>query len=481
MLLTPHKFQRDAAKFILSTRRCYIGGEMGVGKTIAAVMAIKILKTHEPGAFPVLVIGPKQVATIAWPSELDKWDICEGLRYVTLEGDKYQRKAKLTRALGDGTDIFLVNYEQLPWLVDAVGIGSWPFKTVICDEATKLKAFRTKRGGSHTRGLDYPVPTRPSAHKSRSQALARVAAKADRWVCLSGTPAPNGLQDLWGQYWFLDGGARLGATFSEFQNANFAYDGGYKSGRQTLLPGADIRILSQIQDITMVIASKDVLDLPPISYVTVSVELSAGVMRQYKKFAKELKIALEKEEVAAENAASKAVKLLQIANGAVYLSEEDDSETAREWEVLHDDKIAALREVIAKADSPMIVAYHFRSCRERLLAAFPQAKIGSKANYLAWNAGEIPILLLHPDSGGHGLSLQYGGCNIAFFSHWWKWEARAQIIERIGPARQAQSGLHRPVTVYSIVAAGTVDEVVLQRHVTHAATHELIKEHLGGL
>jgi len=282
---------------------------------------------------------------------------------------------------------------------------------------------------------------------------------------------------LWGQIWFLDRGFRLGQSFTGFEKRWFRSEqvGSTPHARKlTALPHAQKEIQEKLQDICLTIEARDYLDIDEPVVNHVEVVLPAKAQEVYDDMEQRFFAELEDEGVEAANAAAKSMKCLQIANGALYVN---DSTT--EWEEIHDAKIQALDSVIEEANgTPVLVAYKFKSDLARLLKAFPQAVAMDKRSETieAWNAGQIPLMLLHPQSAGHGLSLQHGGNILVFFSLDWSLENWLQVIERIGPARQKQSGYERPVFVHHLVAKGTVDELVLQRLSSKRSVQDILMD-----
>jgi SNF2 family DNA or RNA helicase len=278
--------------------------------------------------------------------------------------------------------------------------------------------------------------------------------------------------DLWGQAWFLDRGARLGKTFGAFTDRWFkTHPSGF--GLE-VLPHAFEQVTEQLQDICLSIEAKDYLDLPPQINNTIAVDMPPKAMRIYRDLERNFFTEIAGHEIEAFNAAAKSVKCLQLASGAIYTN-------GSEWQEVHSAKLEALESVIEEAAGmPVLVAYHFKSDLARILKAFPKARhLDANPQTLRdWNAGKIPLLLAHPASAGHGLNMQDGGNILAFFSHWWNLEEYQQIIERIGPTRQAQAGHNRPVYVHHIVARGTLDESVMDRRETKKSLQELFMERM---
>jgi SNF2 family DNA or RNA helicase len=326
---------------------------------------------------------------------------------------------------------------------------------VVADEATKLKGFRLRQG------------------TQRAKALARVAHKrVTRWINLTGTPSPNGLADLWGQTWFIDQGQRLGRTFDGFSTRWFRP---HHSGFGVVaMPHAQAEIQAKLADVCLSLDARDWFDLREPIVNVIRVDLPAKARALYRDMEREMFAQIAGHEVEAFNAASRTIKCLQIANGAAYT---DD--TATQWVEIHDAKLQALESIINEAaGAPVLVAYHFKSDLARLQRAFPQGRAldAGPGTIQAWNAGQIPLLFAHPASAGHGLNLQDGGNILAFFGHNWNLEEFQQIIERIGPTRQAQAGHDRPVFIHHIVAADTVDELVMARRESKREVQDLLMD-----
>jgi len=450
---TPRVYQHGIIDHILDTPRCGIWAGMGMGKSCATLTALDVLELVEPG--PALVIAPLRVASSTWPDEARKWKHLRNVEVSAVVGTPEERTAALRRP----ASIYTTNYEQLPWLVDKLG-DKWPFKKIVADESTKLKGFRLRQG------------------TQRARALAMVAHKySSRFIELTGTPSPNGLQDLWGQAWFLDAGARLGRHYKSFLDRWFRSErvgNDPHAVRVEPLPFAREQIEDRLRDICMSLDARDYFDISEPIVNVIRVELPSKARALYRDMEREMFMRIGDSEVEAFNAASKTIKCLQLANGAVYT---DDSCT--NFSEVHDAKIQALDEVIEEAaGAPVLVAYHFKSDLSRLLRAFPKGRAldASPDTIRDWNNGHIPILFVHPASAGHGLNLQDGGNIIAFFGHWWNLEEYQQIIERIGPTRQAQAGHNRPVFIHHIVAAGTVDELVMARRESKREVQDLLLE-----
>lgn len=444
----PHDYQREALEHLYQTRRAALWMPMGGGKTVTTLTALEALSTVEE-VYPALVLAPLRVARSTWPAEVEKWEHLAHLRVSPICGTEKQRQ----RALAQDADIYTMNYDNLTWLQDTLG-EEWPFKTVVADEFTRLKSFRLRQGGS------------------RARALGRVAhTHVNRFIGLTGTPAPNGVKDLWGQIWFLDKGERLGHSFSAFEMRWFrkGHDG------YSLVPydHSQSEIEERLRDICLTVRGLQVDE--PIEHV-IYVDLPPAARKLYDSMEREMFAALEVEgvgavSVEASNAATRVNKCRQIANGFLFTEE-------GAWEVVHDEKIKAMESVVEEANGmPVLTSYTYVPDRERLRKHFRQSRVldADPDTIKQWNAGRVPILLAHPASAGHGLNLQEGGNILVDFGIDWNLEHDMQIIERIGPLRQKQAGLDRPVFRYRIVARNTIEEWgVLPRLQTKRSVQEIL-------
>lgn len=434
--------------FVLEHDRCAIWASMGAGKTGAVLTVIdrQLIMGDER---PKLVLAPLLVAKTTWEDEALKWEHTRGIRVVPIVGNELERR----RAMATKAEVYTTNYENIPWLVEYWG-DRWPYETVIADESTKLKSFRLKQGSI------------------RAQALAKVAhSKVRNFIELTGTPAPNGLRDLWGQVWMLDAGKRLGRTYTAFEKRWFHTTRFGDYPVPVLMDHSEKEIHTSLKDICLTINAADWVDLKEPIVVNKYVQLPNRAMELYKQMEDEFFIELEGHGIEAATAAVKSGKLLQLANGAIYLDPatiDDNDPRAVKFKEVHDGKLQALESIINEASGmPVLVATNFRSDQERLTKAFPKGRVLTSANghvlMPLWNAGKIPLMFTHPASAGHGLNLQDGGNILVFFGLGWNLEHRLQVIERIGPMRQLQSGYNRPVFIYNIIAQDTIDELVLER------------------
>lgn len=467
MKFTPRPYQKLIGDFIFNTARCNVWSGMGTGKTSQSIASFDALRVFGE-VTRALVIAPKRVAVSTWPNEIIKWQESFGHLSITpCVGTPKQRLA----AIAASTDIMTINYENLEWLVETVG-EHWPWDMVIADEATRLKRLRITMRTS-TKGKEFVT----GQGSVRAKALAKVAFKnVKRWVNLTGSPAPNGIQDLWGQNWFVDRGQRLGSSFTSFENRWFRSVQN-SSGFSSIEPlkHSQAQVEDALRDVTITIEAKDWFDISAPIETIIAIDLPVKAREIYDDMEAKLFAEIESHEVEVFNAAGRSNKCLQIGSGAVYV----DTDT-KEWVDLHDEKIEALRSIIAEtAGEPLLVAYQFVPERQKILKAFPKAKVLSNDPKMIddWNSGKIPMLIVHPASAGHGLNLQDGGRILVDFSTGWNLEFDEQVIERIGPTRQLQSGHKRAVYRYRIVAKDTLEETtVLPRLKSKATVQDALKD-----
>lgn len=426
MQYKPHKYQEFAKEHIIRHAVAVLFLDMGLGKTVITLTAIKELMYERFEIQKVLVIAPLRVARDTWPAEIRKWDHLAGLTYAVAVGTQAERLA----ALRSKADIHIINRENVTWLVEESGLP-FDYDLVVIDELSSFKSYRAKRFKS----------------------LLSVRRTVKRIVGLTGTPSSNGLMDLWAQFRLLDLGERLGRYISRYRERYFLPD---KRNAQVvftykLKPGAEEQIYNAISDITISMKAEDYLDLPPCIHNVVKVALSDREREVYERFRKEMVISLGGEEIDAMNAAALSNKLLQMANGAVY----DDRHTGHQ---IHDRKLDALEDLIEAANGrPVMVCYWFRHDLERIRRRFPMVReLKTTKDIEDWNAGKIPVALVHPASAGHGLNLQYGGCTLIWFGLTWSLELYQQTNKRLH--RQGQKST---VVIHHIVADGTIDELVL--------------------
>ena len=451
MKFVPRPFQSIIIDHGQSNNRCNVWADMGLGKTVAALTLLDNLSLVED-CYPALVIAPLRVARGVWPAEQRKWDHLKGLRISPVIGSEQDRKLALRAA----ADIYTINYENLQWLImQRLNRGAaWPFRTVIADESSKLKGFRLRSGGV------------------RAAALARVAhhAKLSRWINLTGTPAPNGLSDLWGQQWFVDAGAALGRSYTSFVERWFRPSfNGY--GIEPL-PFAEQQIHDALKPTTVTIKAGDWFDLEAPIKNKIYVDLPKAARKAYNEMEAQMYMELEGISFEAFSAAARTMKCLQLANGAVY-----SDKTNTSWTEAHKVKLEALDDIIEEAaGANILVAYNFVSDLARLKTRYKHGlHLRTDKDIDRWNDGKVRLAFAHPKSAGHGLNLQYGGNILVFFGLDWNLEEHDQIIERIGPVRQLQAGLDRPVYLHYILARHTLDDAIMERLSTKRVVQDILK------
>lgn len=441
---TPHDYQKDIIEFIQSNQRCAVFAAMGTGKTVSTLTALDQLSMAEP-VFPALVLAPLRVAKSTWPTEVNKWDHLNHITFSVIAGSAKERLA----ALNTKADVYTMNYENLEWLVTTLG-DKWPYVTVIADELPKLKGFRTRQGSK------------------RAKALGKVAhTHVNRFVGLTGTPAPNGLVDLWGQMWFVDRGERLGRTYSAFEARWFTK--GWDGFSVKPMAHSQVEIENAIKDACVTITGLPV-DEPITNYIYVDLPKDAAAV--YKEMESVMFAEIEGVGVEAVSTAAKTMKTLQIASGFLYTEEGD-------YKIVHDEKIEVMKSIVEEsAGAPVLCAYQFKADLERLKKAFPKGRHldANPKTIDEWNEGKIPILFAHPASAGHGISLADGGNILVFYGKGWSLEEYQQVIERLGPMRQKQAGYDRPVYIHHIIARGTVDEMVLDRLESKRSVQDILLE-----
>lgn len=426
MRFEPHDYQRFAQQYIVDNPACALFLDLGLGKTVITLTAVAELMHDRFEVGHVLVIAPLRVARDTWPAEAAKWDHLSGLVVSPIVGTARQRREALHRS----ADVHVINRENLVWLLDELE-GRWPFDMVVIDELSSFKSRATKR----------------------FKAMLRARAATSRIVGLTGTPAPNGLLDLWPQFRILDEGERLGKHVTKYRERFFVPD--KRNGQQIFTwrprPGAERDIYRLIGDITVSMRTCDHLQLPELTTTTFDVALAEGDRKVYAKLRDELVLQLDGAEIDATNAAVLGNKLLQLASGAIY----DEDGAVHE---LHARKLEALEDVVEAANGkPVLVAYWFKHERARILQHFAQAvALETSEDFRRWNDRRIPLALIHPASAGHGLNLQSGGSTLVWFTSPWSLELYQQTNARLH--RQGQS---EPVTITHLVVPGSVDEHVL--------------------
>ena len=446
MKYNPHNYQQFATDFILEHPVSCLMLDMGLGKTIITLTALWQLTLDSFDVSRVLVIAPKRVAADTWPKELTKWEHLKGLDASLVMGTQAEREAALRRQ----TFLYIINRENVSWLVEN---HHWDFDMVVIDELSSFKSNQAQR----------------------FKALKKVRPLVSRIVGLTGTPAPNSLLDLWPQMYLMDMGQRLGRFIGGFRERFFTPD---KRSREIIYSykpreGAEEAIYDLISDICISMKAVDYLDMPELIMNRVEVSMDSREQKIYDDFQRDMVVNLHGEELDAVNAAVLSGKLLQMANGAVY---GENHKVLR----IHDRKLDALEDLVEAANGkPLLVAYWYEHDLQRIKARFKTARcIDTTKDIDDWNAGRIPLALIHPASAGHGLNLQDGGCTIVWFGLTWSLELYQQTNARLW--RQGQTS--GTVVIEHIITKGTIDERILKalslKEVTQNALIDAVKANL---
>ena len=434
MRFEPHDYQKHCVERIIEQPKVGLFLDMGLGKTVTTLTAINELKYYRFEISRVLVIAPKKVAEGTWTQEAGKWDHLQMLRVVPVLGSEAKRK----EALRTDADIYVINRENVVWLVDYYR-NAWPFDMVVVDESSSFKSHSAKR----------------------FKALTHVLPLIGRMVLLTGTPSPNSLMDLWSQIYLLDGGERLERKFTHFRTRYF--DPGRRGPTGIVFnyvakPGAEQTVLSKISDICISMKAEDYLQLPDIIYDTVPVVLSPTAMKAYRTMERELVLDLPEDEaeITATSAAALTGKLLQLSNGAVY--DED-----HHWTEVHDCKLEALEEMVEllkDRGKQALVFYSYQHDLVRIQKALQKYRVATlrgPEEMEAWNGHQVDVLLAHPASAAYGLNLQQGGNHVIWFGLTWNYEQYVQANARLH--RQGQT---EKVIVHHLVCEGTRDAAVMR-------------------
>lgn len=447
MKYNPHNYQQFATDFILEHPISCLMLDMGLGKTVITLTALWQLTLDSFDVSRILVIAPKRVAADTWPKELTKWEHLKGLDASLVMGTQAEREAALRRQ----TFLYIINRENVSWLVEN---HRWDFDMVVIDELSSFKSNQAQR----------------------FKAMKKVRPLVSRIVGLTGTPAPNSLLDLWPQMYLMDMGQRLGRFIGGFRERFFTPD---KRSREIIYSykpreGAEEAIYSLISDICISMKAVDYLDMPELIMNRVEVSMDSREQKIYDDFQRDMVVNLHGEELDAVNAAVLSGKLLQMANGAVY---SENHKVLR----IHDRKLDALEDLVEAANGkPLLVAYWYEHDLQRIKARFKTARcIDTIKDIDDWNAGRIPLALIHPASAGHGLNLQDGGCTIVWFGLTWSLELYQQLNARLW--RQGQK---HTVVIHHIVTKGTHDEDVLRalecKDTRQTALIDAVRARIGG-
>lgn len=444
-----HEYQEAAVSHILRHTHCGLFLDMGLGKTVSTLTAIEWLMYQDLSITKVLVVAPKRVAESVWGAEVDKWDHLRHLRVSKVIGTEKQRRA----ALSTPADIYTIGRDNIAWLCGLYGGSRVPFDMLVIDELSSFKNPKSQRFKS----------------------LRLVQPCFSRVVGLTGTPAPNGLIDLWSQVYLLDRGQRLGKFISHFRDRWFTP--GKRNGLvvYSYVPreGAEEQIHQAIGDICMSMKAQDYLKLPGRIDNIVRIQMPDDIQAEYDRFEKEKVLELaggkgEGVEITTANAAVLSMKLLQFANGSVY-------DEAKVPHTVHDLKVEATKELVEDAaGQPVLIAWTFTSDRDRLLEALKKYHprvLKDDRDIQDWNEGKVPVLLMHPASGGHGLNLQAGGHRIIWFGQTWSLELEQQFNARLD-----RQGQREVVIINRLVCCNTIDQDVIQAQKAKAQTQDALME-----
>lgn len=419
-----HNYQLKSVDHIIDNPRSALFLDMGLGKTVSTLTAIKFLMYEELEVSKTLIIAPKRVAENVWTSEINKWRHISKLKISRIIGTEKQRLA----ALKDKADIYTISRDNIAWLCAQFGGTYLPYDMVVIDELSSFKNHQSMR----------------------FKALKKAIPSVDRVVGLTGTPAPNGLIDLWSQIYLLDGGERLGHNITRFREAYFSKS--YSGWGYDVTPYGESTIPEKIKDIVISMKKEDYLDMKEPIINDIEIHFTSQIKQKYKQFEEEMVLELfsSVDEITATNAAALRSKLLQFSNGAVY-------DANRVVHHIHDIKLDALEEVIEEANGkPVLIAWSFQHDRDRILKKFKQSRsLKTEQDIADWNAGKIPIMLMHPASGGHGLNLQSGGNIIV----WYGLNDSLELYEQFN-ARLHRQGQDQVVVINRLLIHGTEDYTV---------------------
>ena len=418
-----HPYQEKAVRFVKDNKKAALWIDMGLGKTVSTLTALSELK-RDNQIRKTLIVAPLRVATHTWPTEIATWSHID-MRYTVIAG---KSAAKRSEALDEDTDLHIINRENIPWLVEQFG-QRWPYDCVVIDESSSFKSHTSKRWKS----------------------MRKVIGKIRRMIQLTGTPAPNALLELWPQMYLLDKGDRLENSRGKFLSKYCTLVGNPQWNQWAVKPDRADAIHKAVSDVVLRMKADDYIDLPERIDINVPVVLPPKARKTYEDMKRDFLVAYDGGEILSVNAAVQINKLLQISNGNLYTEDGD-------FINIHSAKLDALREIVDSTNEPLLVAYSYKSDLEILMREFPEAVVIDNDNAVLdkWNNGDIPILLAHPASAGHGLNLQKGGSLIVWYGLSWSLELYQQFNARLH--RQGQT---KPVRVLHILAENTADDAVL--------------------
>ena len=450
MKYIPHDYQTYATKFIEEHPAAAVLLDMGLGKSVITLTAIKNLCLDTFEVQKILVIAPLRVARDTWKAELEKWEQLRCIKYSVAVGTEAERKA----ALQNPANLYIINRENVGWLIEQSGLP-FDYDMVVIDELSSFKSHQAKRFRS----------------------LMKVRPTVKRMVGLTGTPSSNGLMDLWAEFRLLDMGKRLGRFITHYRDEFFRPD---KRNGQVIFSykpkdGAEEEIYRRISDITISMKSTDFLQMPECVINEGEVSLSDKEMKMYNGLKKDLVLAISNKEIDAVNAGALSNKLSLMANGAVY--DED-----KNYIEIHDRKLDALEDLIEQSNGkPVLVAYWFKHDLERIKKRFTVREIKTSKDIADWNNGSIPVAVIHPASAGHGLNIQEGGSTLIWFGLTWSLELYLQTNARLW--RQGQKS--KTVVIHHIITTGTTDERIMKalrtKETTQDALMDAVKAEIGGI
>ena len=448
MRYVAHNYQNYAKDFILAHKVSALFLDCGLGKTITTLTAINELMYDSFEISKVLIIAPLRVAQSTWKDEIEKWDHLNLLRYSIAVGDEKER----LKALKQTSDIYIINRENVDWLVTKSGID-FNFDMLIIDELSSFKSHTSKRFKS----------------------LLKIRPYFERVVGLTGTPSSNGLMDLWAEFRVLDLGERLGRYITHYRNEYFLPDKRNGAVIFSYKPqkNAEERIYRRLADMTISMKSTEYLKMPELILNEIEINLDEEDQIKYKKFKKEMVMTIQEKEIDAINAASLSNKLIQLANGSIY-------DEAKNFYEVHNKKLDKLEEIIESANGkPVLVAYWFKADKERIEKRFKVREIKTADDIKQWNMGMINLALIHPASAGHGLNLQSGGSTLVWFSLTWSLELYQQTNARL--YRQGQKDT---VVIHHLITKNTIDEDIMKslkrKDKTQEALMRAVKARIGG-
>lgn len=449
MKYVPHDYQTYATKFIEEHPVAAVLLDMGLGKSVITLTAIKNLCLDTFEVQKILVIAPLRVARDTWKAELEKWEHLRCIKYSVAVGTEAERKAALQKP----ANLYIINRENVGWLIEQSGLP-FDYDMVVIDELSSFKSHQAKRFRS----------------------LMKVRPTVKRMVGLTGTPSSNGLMDLWAEFRLLDMGKCLGRFITHYRDEFFRPD---KRNGQVIFSykpkdGAEEEIYRRISDITISMKSTDFLQMPECVINEVEVSLSDKEMKMYDGLKKDLVLAIANKEIDAVNAGALSNKLSQMANGAVY-------DVDKNYIEIHDRKLDALEDLIEQANGkPVLVAYWFKHDLERIKKRFTVREIKTSKDIADWNKGSIPVAVIHPASAGHGLNIQEGGSTLIWFGLTWSLELYLQTNARLW--RQGQKS--KTVVIHHIITKGTIDERIMKalrtKETTQDALMDAVKAEIGG-